>query len=133
MLCEVMRGRDEEIIIEPGRSIVGDAKAVPSNKDDVEVLGALFSSGLIKADTKRDAALRRAIAQYRSIAFEIPAPRYVRSLVDGDQRFAGQFENGQKRYRHAQPTFAGFHQGDEGTGLAAAQAFEDTAHVFAYR
>ena len=66
------------------RSIVGDAKAVPSNKDDVEVLGALFSSGLIKADTKRDAALRRAIAQYRSIAFEIPAPRYVRSLVDGD-------------------------------------------------
>ncbi|MEC7906711.1 MAG: PSD1 and planctomycete cytochrome C domain-containing protein [Verrucomicrobiota bacterium] len=67
------------------KSIIGNMKSMPSNDDDTEVLGALFSAGFIKADTGRGLPLQKAMAEYRSIALEIPAPRYVRSLVDGDQ------------------------------------------------
>ncbi len=67
------------------KSIIGNVKSMPSDDDDTEVLGALFSAGFIKADTDRGLPLQKAMAEYRSIALEIPAPSYVRSLVDGDQ------------------------------------------------
>ena len=66
------------------KTIIGKANSAQLEQADTEVLGALFSAGLIKADTNRSRSLQTAIREYRSIAYEIPTPRYVRSLVDGD-------------------------------------------------
>lgn len=49
----------------------------------IDVLGALFESGLIRAGVDRSEALKQAMAAYVEIHNTIPEPVYARSLVEG--------------------------------------------------
>ncbi|QXD23096.1 PSD1 and planctomycete cytochrome C domain-containing protein [Opitutia bacterium ISCC 51] len=56
------------------------------NATEAELLSAFFGAGLISADSSKHEKLDRALTTYRSLAHQIPAPRFVRSLTDGDPK-----------------------------------------------
>ena len=62
------------------------AKSGDLNPNEIDVMSALFGAGLVKAPTGTNPALSRGLAAYREASQSIPAPRYVRSLTEGDPK-----------------------------------------------
>lgn len=56
------------------------------DKTEAELLSAFFGAGLISADRSKHEKLDKAISAYRELSQQIPPPRLVRSLVDGDSQ-----------------------------------------------
>ncbi|MDA0349215.1 MAG: PSD1 and planctomycete cytochrome C domain-containing protein [Verrucomicrobia bacterium] len=54
--------------------------------NEAEVLGAFFGAGLITADIENDQKLSKSLEAYRTLAQQIPQPRFARSLIEGDPK-----------------------------------------------
>ena len=80
-----------------------NAQADALTETEAEFLSALFGAGLLQPDSATSPEFGAALAEFRAAQDEIPRPRYVRSLTEGDPQDVPVYIRGSHKNLSAEP------------------------------
>lgn len=79
------------------------AKSGDPAPDQIDVMSALLGAGLVTVDTEPNSTLDRVLTTFRKASQSIPAPRYVRSLTEGEPQNSPVYIRGSHKNLSAEP------------------------------
>ena len=80
---EEIRLKRDPAIAKKIKSVWQRASRSSLDRAEVDLLSALFATGILSSDTNRDPKLAKAMSKYQALVSSIPQPLFARSLTDG--------------------------------------------------